>query len=73
MVCVLDTRFADLFFSNHSLVDRFFILCVLRIRRSVLPMSWGDVCDSICLTVWVTHDPFTAVRATTSLGVERAQ
>ena len=20
------------------------------------PMSWGDVCCSICLTVWVTHD-----------------
>ena len=35
-------------------------------------MSWGDVCDSICLTGWVTHDPFTAVRATTSLRGERA-
>ena len=22
-------------------------------------MSWGDVCCSICLTVWVTHDLFT--------------
>ena len=34
---------------------------------TVLPMSWGDVCCSICLTRAVTHDPSTAVRATTSL------
>ena len=49
------------------------MLCVLFLRRSVLPVSWGDVCDSICLTVWVTHDPSTGVRATTSLRGERAQ
>ena len=36
-------------------------------------MSWGDVCCSICLTRAVTHDPSTGVRATTSLGGERAQ
>ncbi|WP_276797328.1 hypothetical protein, partial [Ruminococcus champanellensis] len=33
-----------------------------------LPDAWGVVCDSICLTVWVTHDPFTGVRATTVLS-----
>ena len=48
------------------------MLCVLGIRSTGLPMSWGDAYDSICLTVWVTHDPSTAVRATTSLGGERA-
>ena len=48
------------------------MLCVLGIRSSVLPDAWGDVCDSICLTIWVTHDPSTGVRATTSLGGERA-
>ena len=51
---------------------RFLIVCVLRIRSTGLPLSWGDVCDSICLTVWVTHDPSTGVRATTSLRGERA-
>ena len=35
--------------------------------------AWGVACDSICLTGWVTHDPSTGVRATTSLGGERAQ
>ena len=48
------------------------MLCVLRLRRRGLPMSLGDVCDSICLTGRVTHDPSTGVRATTSLGGERA-
>ena len=47
---------------------RFLIVCVLFLRRSVLPESWGDACDSICLTVWVTHDPSTGVRATTVLS-----
>ena len=47
---------------------RSFIICVLGTRRSVLPLSWGDVCCFICLTGWVTHDPSTGVRATTSLG-----
>ena len=49
------------------------MVCVLFLRRSVLPMSWGDVCCSICLTRAVTHDPSTGVRATTSLRGERAQ
>ena len=53
-----------------------FMLCVLRLRSTVLPMSWGDnpgsIPYSIYLTKWVTHDPFTAVRATTSLRGERA-
>ena len=48
------------------------MVCVLHLRRSVLPLSWGDVYDSISLTKWVTHDPSTGVRATTSLGGERA-
>ena len=38
----------------------------------VLPISWGDGCCPICLTRWVTHDPSTGMRATTSLGGERA-
>ena len=45
---------------------------MLFLRSTGLPMSWGDVCCSICLTRWVTHDPSTGVRATTSLGGERA-
>ena len=49
------------------------MLCVRRLRSTGLPMSWGDVCDSICLTRAVTHDPSTGVRATTSLGGERVQ
>ena len=49
-----------------------FMYCVLRLRSTVLPVSWGVVCDSIRLTGWVTHDPSTGVRATTSLGGERA-
>ena len=52
---------------------RSLMVCVLFLRRSVLPMSWGDVCCSICLTRAVTHDPSTGVRATTSLRGERAQ
>ena len=48
------------------------MLCVLHLRSTDLPMSWGDVCCSICLTGWVTHDPSTGVRATTSLRGERA-
>ena len=35
-------------------------------------MSWGDVYYSTYLTKWVTHDPSTGVRATTSLRGERA-
>ena len=49
------------------------MLCVRHIRNTGLPMSWGDVCCSICLTRAVTHDPSTGVRATTSLRGERAQ
>ena len=45
-------------------------------RSTGLPLSWGDnpgsISYSIYLTGWVTHDPSTAVRATTSLGGERA-
>lgn len=48
------------------------MLCVLHLRSRGLPLSWGNVCCSICLTKWVTHDPSTAVRATTSLRGERA-
>ena len=48
------------------------MVCVLGSRSTVLPDAWGDVCGSICLTVWVTHDPSTGVRATTSLRGERA-
>ena len=55
---------------------RFFMLCVLGIRSRDLPLSWGDnpgsISYSIYLTGWVTHDQSTAVRATTSLGGERA-
>ena len=54
-----------------------FILCVLGTRSTVLPISWGDnpgsIPYSIYLTKWVTHDPSTGVRATTSLRGERAQ
>ena len=49
-----------------------FMLCVLFLRSRGLPDAWGDVCCPICLTRWVTHDPSTAVRATTSLRGERA-
>ena len=42
-----------------------FYQCLGETTREVLSCS-------TCLTVWVTHDPFTAVRATTSLGGERA-
>ena len=30
---------------------------MLHPRNTVLPESWGDACNSICLTGWVTHDP----------------
>ena len=40
---------------------RFFIVCVLHTCSTGLPDAWGDVCDSICLTRAVTHDPFTGV------------
>ena len=53
------------------------MLCVLGSRSTVLPVSWGDnpgsISYSIYLTKWVTHNPSTAVRATTSLRGERAQ
>ena len=52
---------------------RSLMVCVLFLRRSVFPMSWGDEYYSTHLTRWVTHDPFTGVRATTSLRGERAQ
>ena len=61
-----------LFFSDHLLPDLSFMVCVLHPRSTVLSDAWGDVCGSICLTVWVTHDPSTGVRATTSLRGERA-
>ena len=35
------------------------MLCVLHLRSTDLPLSWGDVCCFICLTGWVTHDPST--------------
>ncbi len=60
--------FGEPFSFVHSIM-----LCVRHIRSTGLPMSWGDVCDSISLTGWVTHDPSTGVRATTSLRGERAQ
>ena len=69
---VLFLRNADLPLVTVFLL-RFLIVCVLGIRSTGLPLSWGDACDSIRLTVWVTHDPSTGVRATTSLGGERAQ
>ena len=31
------------------------MVCVLGSRSTVLPDAWGDVCGSICLTVWVTQ------------------
>ena len=70
------------FFAAHACLQpiafvRSFMLWVLRLRRRGLPMSWGDnpgsISYSIYLTKWVTHDPSTAVRATTSLRGERAQ
>ena len=63
--------FGDLFLFTLS-----FMFCVLHLRSTGLPLSWGDnpgsISYSIYLTGWVTHDPSTAVRATTSLGGERA-
>ena len=67
--------------AGFAFCDRFLcrlsnFFCVLRLRSTVLPISWGDnpgsIPYSIYLTKWVTHDPFTAVRATTSLRGERA-
>ena len=53
------------------------MLCVLFLRSTVPRSSWGDnpgsISYSIYLTKWVTHNPSTAVRATTSLRGERAQ
>ena len=63
-------------FWRPSFLGLSFILCVLGIRSTGLPSSWGDnpgsISYSIYLTKWVTHDPSTAVRATTSLRGERA-
>ena len=48
------------------------MLCVLFLRSTVPRSSWGDnpgsISYSIYLTKWVTHDPSTAVRATTVLS-----